>query len=581
MILTLPLLLALPAAAPQGTSPEPAPAATPEQPLDQGEEPPANKPPLRILAETEERVVEALFATSPWLAFERGWREVPAGFGRYHPDAESWWTYLLKSSAADLDAVSSAVLPERRHGDLLWLRTWLGVEATLSLSRSPHRWNPAAYVERAQSVLAGLCDAPGLAPEQRRDRAFEALQELPALWETARRGLLKPSRELTAEAIQRLLDLDRLVQEDLGPRLERAEWAEPVRERFDQLLEEHLRHSLRFRDWLADKPLRVGGPVPPMGAANWESIVRGLTGTELDGARLKSKLLREVSNCDRRLGARRTLPEVPEEERSAEAVAARMSAASRAAVALVLRAGIFEGLALPWGEVEVGARLQPGRTLPGPLVHGWQVEKAQRLIVEGASASWMPGAQATRSGLLSAAAQRALAIRHGFPGEALVRQAAARNASEVERFLWNRATIEGWGLYMLDLTSRLGWVENPLREDEAFQAEVTRLLLVEAARLLASLEIHVQEAPLQAAAEAFRSRTGFDELSSFYEARRALADPLVGIGFVVMLELRGLEGELGGEGRGAGITAMLEPILARPSTRPADLRARLLQERER
>lgn len=574
------LLLALGSPASKEVAPGAAPAEAQASPTSQSE--PVRRPALQVLAETEERLLLGLFAISPWLAFERGWPDVPTGIGRCDPDVQTWWTYVLESSAGDLDALRAEALPANRRADLAWLRIWLRAEATLSFSRAPHRWNPAAYVERAQRVFTCLRDAPSLTPEQRSERGFEALTALPALWETARRGLSSPSSELSAEAIQRLLDLEGFLERDLAPRLAQAPWTEVDRRRFQELVEDDLRQSLRFRNWLAEKPLLVGGPVPPMGALNWESIVRGLTGTELDAAQLKSKLLREVSNCDRRLGARRALPKVPAEERTAEAIAARVRASSRDMVALLLRAGVFERLGLPWEELMLETSLQPGPTLPGPLVHSWPAERGQLLVFEAASTGWPPAAQATRNGLLSEAAQRALAIRHGVPGEALLRHAAARSGSRVERFLWNRASIEGWGLYMLDLLARLSWVENPLRQDEAFQAEAARILLVEAARLLAALEIHVQEVPLQSAAEAFRNRTGFDEVTSFHEVRRVFADPLQGIGVVVLLELRGLENELLASGdRGAGITSLLEPLLARPSTRPADLRAELLRERER
>ena len=541
---------------------------------------PAPRQPLDVLTKTGESVLEALFQARPWLAYERGWPAPPAGLGRYDPNAQASWDFALDTATAELAALRPAVLEPGPRADRAWLASWVLTESTLSFSRASHRWNPAGYVERAQRVLAALGDTAGLAPAERQERALAVLEELPLLWEAARRGLLSPSSELSAEAIQRLLDLGLFLERELPPLLADAPWTGPKRKRLAELVEEALRQSLRFRTWLAERPLRTGGPVPPMGVGSWEKVVRELTGTPLDAAQLKSKLLREVSSCDRRLGARRSLPEPEPEELSSEAVELHVREASRFAMALALEAGLFEGALLPWKELQIDARVVRGATLPGPMARTWPAPRGHRLILEVAGPTWTPAQKATRHTFFHEPALRALAVRHGMPGEALLRLAAGRNSSPIERYLWNRAAIEGWGLYLMDLTARISWVENPLRRDEAYQAEVARVLLVEAARFLASLEIHAQEIPLEDAAESFARRSGFDELSAFYEARRALADPLYGIGFVVLLELRALEHEVVGQDRAAGIRNLLARLLERPSRKPGDLRALLLEERE-
>jgi hypothetical protein len=67
------------------------------------------------------------------------------------------------------------------------------------------------------------------------------------------------------------------------------------------------------------------------------------------------------------------------------------------------------------------------------------------------------------------------------------------------------------------------------------------MLLVEAARLLAAIELHVDDLTLDEAAARFRRRTGFDAKSAQCEAQAAQHDPQYGIGYLGMLEYRETE----------------------------------------
>jgi len=137
----------------------------------------------------------------------------------------------------------------------------------------------------------------------------------------------------------------------------------------------------------------------------------------------------------------------------------------------------------------------------------------------------------------------------------------------------NRATLEGWGLYVLDWLPRMTWIENPYAKDREFRSAAAYSLTVEAARLLACIELHHEHIPTQEAADSFARRTGFDPESALLEVHRALHDPLHGIGYLGYLELKRNEQQLAATSAPEiALLTMVRFTLRTPHLRPVDMR---------
>ena len=168
--------------------------------------------------------------------------------------------------------------------------------------------------------------------------------------------------------------------------------------------------------------------------------------------------------------------------------------------------------------------------------------------------------------------QAALGVRYGLAGEALIEKTRRASSEALPVLLENRAVREGFGLFAQDWLARAAWIENPLREDEDLVREFEFQRGVEAARLLATLEVHAEGLTLEEVALGFRRRTGLDPETAQAEARAAQRDPLHGIGYLGLLELRALEermAELSTPRKGLRLAVLLS--LRNPELRPAEL----------
>jgi hypothetical protein len=272
---------------------------------------------------------------------------------------------------------------------------------------------------------------------------------------------------------------------------------------------------------------------------------------------------------------------VDDSELVAETVASRLEAAAREGHDLALRAGVVSEPAPAAGRLSV--RVNQAWTVPGaPFVARASENGRLRIELELPGPATPATVAATRRSLASPAAQRAAALRHGFPGQLLLRVIAARNAGGARDLVLQRAVLEGWGLWALDWSTRVDWVENPLAADAELSTEVRRAQVFEAARLLASLEQHAEGLPEEEAAHAFRRRTQVDIDTARNEVRAAQHDPLLGIGFLGYLELRALEDRLAAaSSRHEAIASLVTWIGTAPSVRPADLARRVVTQETR
>ena len=126
---------------------------------------------------------------------------------------------------------------------------------------------------------------------------------------------------------------------------------------------------------------------------------------------------------------------------------------------------------------------------------------------ERCACRWTPG----NPFLETEAGHVCLAIRHGPPGEALlVARAWEEPRGLMRTYLWNRATFEGWGLFALAWALDEQRGETPFTGRRDLMRVSARMRCIEAARLLASLEVHAEGYTLEEAAQSFRRRSGLD-----------------------------------------------------------------------
>jgi hypothetical protein len=119
--------------------------------------------------------------------------------------------------------------------------------------------------------------------------------------------------------------------------------------------------------------------------------------------------------------------------------------------------------------------------------------------------------------------------------------------------------------------------DNPFRGDEELALELELQRGLEAARLVAAIELHAEGLALEEVAQGFERRTGVDRETARAEARAAERDPLHGLAYLGLIELAALEEHLT-QLPGGSAKLGLQLALRHPDLRPSDL-ARLAVRR--
>jgi len=498
---------------------------------------------------------EALAERRPWIAKERGAAVVPTVLGRYGPAESPWWEGTLSSTRyALLGLDAERLAPELRalHASLL---ARLAGEEVIAQSLKRDRWDPVAYVERLERMVADaeLEEDPDAAVRR-------VLEAVPELWALARRGLVAPKREWMKEAAQRLESLRAYLRRRLDP----PEAGEERRVEFDETTARAARVTEDFLGWLTNSSERVGEPIVPLGAENWSSLVEAFVGIERPIPRTKTLVLRELAQLERELDGEKELVPAPAASLEKEVLSSRVEDACNLAGAL----GALHGLPQQGVPLRIAIARRP---LPSdPPVRVYVRGGMYVLEIAVGDETWPPYAARTRAAMLGDVPLQALALRHGPIGEAYLLAAASTGPASRTRMLWNEATLTGWGLFALERTTRLP--EDPRPRAASLRREALRQLLLEACRLLASIEVHAEQIGLDEATASFERRSGVDHETAAVEIGRVSHAPRTGVGFLAYMELRALEEELTGDLEPVEAFHTLARLLATHLTiRPRDL----------
>jgi len=533
------------------------------------------------LARVADQLVPAFFGRYPWLAYERRFpHQDPQAFANYGTPGFLEWSELLDDLKRELNSIPQRELDEAGTIALNASTSWVRAQELLVNSRSLERWDATSYVVRVEEMIFSLQESEYVPLRARWTRAIQLLEGMPRYWETARTSLVSPAQIWKNEAIEKLVDLGIELEGDLPQAFSKLRIGGRERKRFEAALEKAVHSTDAFRRWLLSSRAPRGDEAGIMGSGTWENLMQVVSGSDLTAQRLKTRLLRDIAGLNRRLGSEWTPRHASPAQLGHKRVIKATQTSSEIANSLAERAGLF-----PESDRQhvfpVGVHVS--RTSPHELARLWPDKRLNNALhLELASPSWSPDLRATRATLLNPRALAVLGLRYGWAGEAKLRRAATTARNPVARFLWNRSVFEGWGLYTLDWIPRIDWVENPFLEDEHLESEIVRAWMLEAIRLLACIEIHVEGLSVPAAADAFRRRSAFDVDTAVLEARRAHHDPLYGIGYVGLLEMRLLEEAISREVTGReALQETLRTMLASPHLRPYDVRGHIEARRPR
>ncbi len=532
---------------------------------------PGSNSPLEAIDEIERKLTRALFERRPWLPRERGLDRFERGLGRYGTSSTTWWSALLESSNAELDSLRPQQISPGRRTDLEWLRSWTRAELILTYYRSPERWDPLTYVERAERVLRSLIETNSADRTERAMQVLSVLKDLPALWEAAERSLVSPGNVFTEEALGRLTDLAEYIRNDL-PRIARGlPMPPPVRERFDKVQRTALTHTIGLRNWLSQRPIETLSPISFMGAENWEGVVRPLSGVNASPKELKTLLLRDLAQWDGQLGEYRNRKAMPPRELQPKKIADLVLEGARTGVTLATLVGAFEHIDVK--PHKLTPVILEGASQPRPLTN-LVVGRfgTTRLEIELMNDAWPSTLRLQRAMYLNRDAQKVMGLRYAVPGTSFLFERARASEVHSRRSLWNRPVMDGWGLFALDWLVALDWIDNPLIGDKALRAEIARAKIIEISRLLATLEVHAETLSELEIRQNFQRRAHCDAASARVEVRLAMHDPLHGIGYLGYRELTRLsEALVEKHGHRRGRIVMLELVAEYPSARPTDL----------
>jgi hypothetical protein len=536
--------------------------------------PPARQLPVQRTPEETvvlwERAVSALSAAyaerhpDRFLAAERGALD-SIGLGTFGSPAALRWRAALTGALAELgrlgEGKNSAGFESLRRR----LADWVQLELLLLEAQEASTSSPAGYLLRAASTLRAASEALWMRPEQRQRETAEIVAALPAYLRDARVSLVSPPPSEIDWALLALDDLHEALANltpepgDSIPPNGRAAGGE---NRAVQALE-------RVRTWLVDERESAGGSTARLASGQWSRAVRLATGTPWEVGVLKMRALRELARLE--LGAgdpSRERPRRPAAEDLTRQVGSAAEHAARLGFAThILRDSLMRTTLELRTAVSPRTALEELRLAPAPD-GGW----VGTLLLP--HPSWTPARIAARQATLRLEHGVALGVRYGLAGEAGWAQLARGETRVPSMLLDDRLVRAGLGLYALEWTRRVEAGSNPFHANDEIERACARQRAREAARLLATIELHVEGVSEHEAAASFRRRTGVDEETAAAEACAALRDPLHGLAYLGLIEILALEERLAGRFEVHRVARLVWLALARnPGLRPSDLSA--------
>ena len=498
------------------------PKRPPRQPRDQAEE-------LQRLVEFEDELSAALFTTRPWLAPVGDSVDRAPELGRIVPVEHDAWVNELRFLETSITAIDEGNLPVSRGRDARWLAAWVREERILMGTLKPALHDPWFYVESVRLSLAAAARpaASGIVTAVRIRNLGERLKRVPETWAEAQKRLEDLSQPVCQRAADRAAELARTISEVYAPFAEHLPESDGTD--FAQACEDALQSTRELRTWLLER-VGVTATLPRyLKLEHWQVLVGYATGWEIDVDDLYLMLLREISDRRAAVGKHAHAIEVPDAALFPGRIETKVV---EYADELVTRAREHNLIVAPLPVFEVHASVSHGRTLDLPF---WEQPNLDRwrLVVTLPSPIADEAQSSTRRDRLSAAARPALAARYGPLGEALLMRTALSSGSKSSAQVPNLPRRTAFGLYTLDWTLRTGVFET---RNERVQALFERELLIEAARLLAAIEMYRGEDELQIAIDHFVAYTGVDRATAAWEVHQTAVDPLYGCAFLIYLD---------------------------------------------
>lgn len=536
----------------------PDPASPPPEPP--GDEPeialPDPKSDAEQLLDLEDELTRALFVTRPWLAAVGDEVDRAPELGRIGRSALEEWSNELHRLELRARAIDEYALPPDRGLDVRWLESWIRLERLLLATTKPARQNPLHYVEGVERSLAAAArPAPsGVVTAMRVRNLAARLERVPATWDEARQQLERLSQPVCRRAAAHAERVVRRIAERYRPLADRL--AEPEREGYRATCDEVIARTRELIAWLEERAVSTADEPRYLPTRTWKQLVAYATGEEPGTDELHLQLLREISDRRARVGKHATPVAIVDEALEPTRITTRIEAL---AVELSERARAADLIPPGRPGFRVRARAAEGATLDPPVcapasLGVWELD----LVLPGPE--WGAGPTRTRRNRLSPAGRPALALRFGPLGETLAAWAALASSTKTRAQFENPLRRTAFGLYATDWALRR---DGLLSTDERVRALVERELLLEAARLLAALELHGGLNELEIAIDHFVAHTGVDRETAEWEVVQTAIDPLHGAAFLLYLATVELEGALAEEvGEAAAVRATIDRLLS-------------------
>ncbi|MFT5289957.1 MAG: hypothetical protein ACI8QS_000555 [Planctomycetota bacterium] len=524
----------------------------------------------RKLLNISRRLAEADARERPWAALLRGDFNLARKVLENPRPAAVDLGNSLRLIQRDLRRLSKVDLTPLERARVASMDGWVRALRNIYDAQASSRTDPLNFTRQVERVLLTLLGS-GALPLQQRLALLEAyITKLPAHWDAARAGLITPVHSWALEAAEEILTIDRLLREDLLATTAAVQLGERAQARLEEHLETAADATIEFRNWLIASPGATGRPRKGLGDQTFEVILEALTGRSRPTRILRAELLDVIAASDiGRLTAaesKATTPATP--------------AQVQAGLSLGLRAGsqLFdsENLAAITPKPVVTPGVFPGGTQPSELVFLIPAKDGSyRLCIESTNRAWSLPLLRGLSGVASTLTLAAEGLRRGPSGEALLRNAFLALPESGRMPFLLEPFAEGFGLYSTDAAIRYSIpAESP--GAELLKRGAARLLLFDAARLLASIETHAMGLEEAEVLDNFRLRTGITQELAQVEVDRVWHEPLRGAAILGYMEFRALEDTLAGSmSRVEAARRTIALALVAPGVRPVDLTAQL------